>query len=175
MVGVQQENLVERLRHHRVDLVGLAGHREGHVQEVGGIFEVVARIHEGLADRVFVGHGRNGRHLRDQAIGGDQALTRIGDVRGVVVEGRERTDDATENRHGMSVAPEPAEERVDLLMHHGVDGDIALELHLLGRIRQLALGEEIGDLHEIAVLGELLDRVAAVKQLADITVDVGDL
>ena len=71
VIGVQQENLIERLRHHRVDLVGLAGHREGHVQEVGGIFEVVARIHEGLADRVFVGHGRDGRHFRDQAIRGD--------------------------------------------------------------------------------------------------------
>ena len=92
-----------------------------------------------------------------------------------MVEGRERADDAAQNRHRMSVAPEPAEERVDLLMHHGVDGDIALELHFLGRIRQLALGEEIGDLHEVAVLGKLLDRIAAIKQLAHVAVDVGDL
>jgi hypothetical protein len=29
--------------------------RKAHVQEVRGIIEIVARIHEGLADRIFVG------------------------------------------------------------------------------------------------------------------------
>jgi len=56
-----------------------------------------------------------------------------------------------------------------------VVGDVPLELRLLLRRRQLALQQEIGHLHEVAVLGQLLDRVAAIKQLALVAVDVGDL
>ena len=39
MVGVQDEDLVERVGQHRIDLVFLARHREAHVQEVLGEIE----------------------------------------------------------------------------------------------------------------------------------------
>ena len=65
---------------HRIDLVLLARHRKAHVQEVRRIIEVIARIDEGLADRVFVGHGGDGRHLGDHAVARDLALDRVLDV-----------------------------------------------------------------------------------------------
>ena len=94
MIGVQDEDPVDRPREHRVDLVVLGRHREAHAQEVRGVVEIVLRIHEGLADGIFVGHGGERRHLRDHAHGGDHALVRIIDVGRVVIEGRERADAA---------------------------------------------------------------------------------
>jgi len=41
---------VERLRRHRVDLIGLAGHGEEHLQEVARVIKLVARIDERLAE-----------------------------------------------------------------------------------------------------------------------------
>ena len=116
VIGVQDEDAVHRARQHWVDFVLLARHRELHVEEVRGVIEFVARIDEGLADRIFIGHRGNGRHLRDHAEGGDVALDRIVDVHGVVIEGRERTDGADHHRHRMGVAPEAGEEPVHLLV-----------------------------------------------------------
>src|SRR5262249_4199249 len=33
----------------------------------------------------------------------------------------------------------------------------------------------VADLHEVALLSQLLDRITAIKQLADVAIDVGDL
>ena len=74
VIGMQDEDRVQRLGEHRIDLVLLARHREAHAQEVLGVAQMVQRIHEGLADRIFVGHRRDGRHLGDQAVAGDLAL-----------------------------------------------------------------------------------------------------
>src|SRR6516162_1229409 len=61
---------------------------ETHAQEVRRIVELVVRIYEWLADRIFVGHGRERRHFRNHANGRDHALGRISDVGGVVIERR---------------------------------------------------------------------------------------
>jgi hypothetical protein len=159
----------------RADLVLLARHREHHVQEVLGIFEIVARIDEGLADRVLVGHRGDGWHLRDQTIRRDHALVRIGNIKAVVIEGRQRADHAAHHRHRVRVAAEAGEEPVDLLMQHRVQRDVALELLLLCGIRQLALEQEVADFHEIGILGEVLNRVAAMHQHAFVAVDIGEL
>ncbi len=49
MVRVQDEQQVERLGGHRIDVIRLAGHGEEHVQHVGAVAQVVARIDERLA------------------------------------------------------------------------------------------------------------------------------
>jgi hypothetical protein len=116
--------------------VGLARHTEGHVEEVLGVAEVVARIHERLAERVFVGHGRDRRHLGDQPVAGDQPLLRVVDVHAVVVEGGQGADHAAHDRHRVSVAV-----KVPLLVHHRVPADGVLEIRLLPSARQLAVQE----------------------------------
>jgi hypothetical protein len=174
MVRVQDEDAVHGLGQHRVHLVLLARHAEGHVEEVLGVVQRVPRIHEGLADRVLVGHGRDRRHLRDEAVGRDQPLLRILDVGRVVIEGGKGADHAHHDRHGMRVAAEPLIEPLQLLVDHRVAGDVVLELLLLRRRGKLSEQQEVADLHEVAVLRQVLDAVAAVEQHALVAVDIGD-
>ena len=175
VVGVEDEDAVERPRQHRVDLVVLARDREAHAQEIRGVVEIVLRIDERLADRVFERHRRERRHFRDHADRGDLALPGIGDVGRVVIEGRERADARHHHRHRMSVAPETVEKAVHLVVHHGVARDAIVEVGLLRGGRQLAVEEQVAGLEEIAVLGELIDRIAPVEEHALVAVDVGDL
>ena len=89
----------------------------------------------------------------------------------VVIEGRQRADAADHDRHRMRVAAEALIEPRHLLVDHGVAGDRAVEIRLLRRGRQLAIEQEIAGLQEVAVLGELLDRIAAIEQNAFVAVD----
>jgi hypothetical protein len=106
VVGMQDEDAAHRLRKDRIDLVFLTRYREAHVQEVGRVVELVLWIDEGLADRIFVGHGRDGRHLGDHPVARNLALSRILDVSRIVVEGRERYNYADHDGHGMRITPE---------------------------------------------------------------------
>ena len=65
-------------------------------------------------------------------------MLRVVDVERVVIEGRQRADDADHDRHGVRVAPEAAEQEDELLMHHGVHGDVVFELTVLLLRRQFA-------------------------------------
>src|SRR5690606_35515322 len=53
--------------------------------------------------------------------------------------------------------------------------DAVVEVFLLRLGRQLAVEEQVAGLEEVAVLGELLDRIATMQQYALVTVDVRDL
>ncbi|MEY9764454.1 hypothetical protein ABH988_005239 [Bradyrhizobium ottawaense] len=75
----------------------------------------------------------------------------------------------------MRVAAEALEEAGHLLVHHRVMGHAVVEILLLRGGRQIPEQQEIAGLEEVAVLGELLDRVAAVFQHARVAVDIGDL
>ncbi len=145
------------------------------LHEVRGVVEVVPRVHERLAHVVLVGHRDDGRQLRDQAVGRDLAMRRVVDVERVVIEGRERAHHAHHHRHRVRIAPEPLVEARQLLVHHGVHGDGPVEPLLLRRVRELPVHEQVAHLQEVAMLGELLDGVAAVQQHARVAVDVGDL
>ena len=92
-----------------------------------------------------------------------------------MIEGRQRADRAGHNRHWMRVAAEALEEAAHLLMHHGVARDAVVEVGFLRWRRQFAIEQQVTGLEEVAVLGELLDRIAAIEQDAFIAVDVGDL
>ena len=174
MVGVQDEDTVHGAHQDLIHLVLLGRHREHHAHEVRGVREVVARVHERLADRVLVGHRHDGRHLGDQAERRDDAVMLVVDVERVVVEGRERADHADHYRHRVRVAPEPLVQARQLLVHHGVMGDDVDELLFLLAIGQLAVLQQVAHLEKVAVLRQLLDRVAAVQEHAGIAVDVGD-
>ncbi len=55
-------------------------------------------------------------------------MLRIEDVETVMIEGGQCPDDPTHHRHRMGIAAEPAIDRVQLLVHHRVVGDVAGEL-----------------------------------------------
>ena len=75
----------------------------------------------------------------------------------------------------MGVAPETLEEPAHLLVNHGVMDHAVDEIGLLRGGRQLAVEQEIAGLEEVAVLGEIGDRITAVEQDAGVAVDEGDL
>src|SRR5262245_36725088 len=54
-------------------------------------------------------------------------------------------------------------------------GDTIVEVGLLRGGGKLAVEKEVAGLEKVAVLGQLLDGVSAIKQDAFIAVDIGDL
>ena len=74
----------------------------------------------------------------------------------------------------MRVATKTLEEARHLLVHHRVALDAVFEVRGVLRRRQLAVQQEVTGLEKGPVLGDLLDRVAAIEQHAGIAVDVGD-
>ena len=175
MVGMEDEDQVHRLGEHRIDLEVLRRHGEAEPEEIGGVVEVVARIHEGLAHGIFVGPACDGRHLGDHPVGRHGPVPGILDVDAVMVEGRERADHAAHHRHRVRIAPETPIDVVDLVVQHRVMRDVVNEFRLLFRVRKLAEQDEVAGLHIVGVLGQLLYGVAAVEQHALIAVDIGNL
>ncbi len=174
VVGMEDEDFLHRIRNHRVHFILLARGREHHVQEVLGKTEFVLRVHERLADRVFVSHGGERRHFRDHAHHGEFALSRIVDVERIVVERAERGDRADHDGHRVCATWETAIEEVQLLMHHRVAVDGVLEPFFLAGVRQVAVVQQVGCLQEVRFRREVRDVIAAIAQDAFVTVDIGD-
>ena len=175
VVGVQDEDAVHGLGQDGVALVVLSRHGEAHAQEVLGVAQLVARAHERLADGVFIGARGDRRDLGDHAVHGDPAVVRIIDVQGVVIEGRQGADRGGHDGHGVGVAPETLEKPVELILCSMVCWrDVPFELGVLGRGRQFAVHQQIADLQEGRLLGQLVDGIAAVQEHALVAIDVGD-
>ena len=175
MVRVQDEDAIHGLGQGRADLGLFTGVAEHHVQEVLCVTQVVARVHERLAQRVLVAHGRDGGHLGDQAVRGDLTVLGIIDVQRVVVEGRQRANYATHDGHRMGIAAETVEEVANLLMHHGVILHGADELIALFCGGQFAVQQGVTHFQVVGLAGQFLDGVAAMQQLAHFTINKGDL
>ena len=174
VVGVQDENAIERTRQHRIGFVGFARGREHHVHEILGVGQAVLRVHEGLAFVVFVTPRRHRRHLRDQPVRHDLALMRIEDVHVFVIKRRHRTGDADHHRHRMRVAAETAKHVFHLVVQHGVVADRLHECHFLLSRRQFAVQQQITHFHVVGLVRQFLDGIAAVIQQPFVAVDVGD-
>ena len=172
VVGVQDEQDVERAFQARIGLVLQLGHLVHHVQEVARVREVVVGIDVRLALGVAVGERRQRRHLGDQPDRLDVTVLRVVDVRRLGIERRQRADRAEQHAHRVRVVAEATEELLDVLVHERVDRDLVLPVRQLRGGRQLAVDEQVGDLEIGRLLGELLDRVAAVLEDAVRAVEV---
>ncbi len=144
------------------------------MQEVFCVTQVVARVHERLAQRVLVAHGRDGGHLRDQAVRGDFTVLGIIDIQRVVVEGGQRANYATHDGHRVGIAAETAIQVIQLFMYHRMVGDGGFELRFLRLVRQFTVEQQIADFHEIAFLAQVFNAITAVHQDACFSVDIGD-
>ena len=90
------------------------------------------------------------------------------------IERRERADRAEQHPHRVRVVAEALEELRHALVDVGVDAHVVLPPASCVRGRQLPLEQQVGDLEEARLLGDLLDRVAAVAEDPRVAVDVGD-
>ena len=120
MVCVQDENAVQSALKHGVDHVFFARHTKHHAQEIASIGQVVLGVHEGLTDAVFVGHGHQGRQFGNQANGRNIAVFWIVDVSAVVIKSRQGTHQACKHSHRMCVTTKATQEKLHLLIDHGV-------------------------------------------------------
>ena len=174
MVGVQDEQHLERLDQPRVGLVGRLAHLEQHGQEVGRVGEPVVGVDVRLALLVPVDERTQRRHLGDHP--GDLRLPDIGvgDGARIGIEGGQRTDRGHQHAHRVRVVAEPLDELLAVLVQEGVVRDVVHPLVQLTLSRQVAVQQQVGHLQEGGVLGQLLDGVAPVLQDSLISVDVGD-
>ena len=76
-----------------------------------------------------------------------------------------------QKRMGKTEALEKARE---LFVHHRVVHNPPNKIRLGRRIGQVTIKQEITALQEVAVLGQLLNRIATVKQFTFVAIDVGD-
>ena len=74
----------------------------------------------------------------------------------------------------MGVAREAVVEQPHVFVQHRVAAELVAEVFQLGRRRQFAVDQQVGDFDEIAIGGQLLDRVAAVAQDAGLAVEERD-
>ena len=174
MVGVEDEQQVQGLLGDEGRFVVLARGGEHHVQEVGAVPQVIARVHDGLADGVLVSRRRDGRDLGDQPVRRDLPVVGVIDVEGVVVEGGLGADHPHQHGHGVGVIVESVQELAQVLVEHGVVHDDALEPAQRRPLGQFTVEQQVGDLQEARLGGQLLDGIAAVQQHALFAVDIGD-
>ena len=174
MVGVQDEQDVERALDPGVGLVLQLGHLVHHREEVAGVAQVVVRIDVRLAHVVPVREGGERRHLREHPDDLDVAEIGVLHLDGVGVERGQGAGGREQHPHRVRVIAEALHEALDVLVDEGVDGHLVRPLVQLLLRRQRAVDEEVGDLEVRRVLAELLDRVAAVLEDACVAVDVRD-
>ena len=174
MVGVQDQQHVEGADNLGVDLIGLSREAERHPQEVLDQGQRVVRVQERLAHRLLVGVGGDGRQLGQQPDRGELDLCVVQRVHRVRVVGAQRVHGAGQHRHRVGVAREAVEEPLEVLVQQRVALDLGGELLQFLGGGQFAVDQQITDLDEGGLLGQLLDRVAAVPQDSGVAVDVGD-
>ena len=174
VVGVQDQQHVQRPDDLRVGRVGLGRQAERHPQEVLHQTQRVVRVQERLSNRLLVRVGGDGGQLGQQPDRGQLHLVVVQRIQRVLVVGAQSVDGTGQHRHRMGVTREAVEEPLEILVQQRVPLDLGGEFGQLGRGRQLSVDQQVADLDEIRLLGQLVDRVPAVAQDAGVTVDVGD-
>ena len=124
---------------------------------------------------MLVGGRDNRGQFRDDPMREYLAVARIVDVGRVMVERGHRGDHGGDHRHGVRVVVKALEEAQELLIDHGMAGDRGLKGVQLVLARQVAVDQQLRDLEKAGLLGQLLDRVAAIQEHPGVAVDVGDL
>ena len=105
----------------------------------------------------------------------DHALLWIINVRGVVVESGQCADRTNHDCHRVCVTAITIKETIELRVQHGVVGDRVCVLVEFGFRRELTIGQQVADFQEAGIVGELVDRVAAIEQYAFVAIDVSYL
>jgi len=170
VIGVQHEEHVEGVG----DLVGdLVVRAERHPQEVADVPERRVRVDGVLSAPDALDRGGQGRAATEESGGGQVDGLGVVDVQ-VVTVGPEEAHAGRQDGHRVGIPGEGLQQR------HHLAGQRRLGEHLLGELGELGLrgvltvDEQVGDLEEGRVVGELVDRVPAVTEDALVAVDVGD-
>ncbi len=168
VLGVEDEEQIERL--HQRGMGFVLADLPHHVQEVRREAERVVRVDERKAHAEAMAARRERRHLRDQPEDLLVTRLRVEDVLRVVVERRQRRNGRHEHPHRMGVVVEAIHEPLaHVLVDERVMGDVRGPGVELFGVRELAVQQQVGHFEIGRVLGELLDRVAAVAEDARVS------
>ncbi len=174
MIGVQYQDPVHSSHLYRVQDEVPVGHAKQHLHEVARVIVLVARIALRPTDTVGVARGGDRRHLGHEPDRGIEALFGIPDIHIVVIKSRQRADHAYHDCHRVGIAAKAAIETDHLLMQQIMLAHGLAERGLLDGRRQLPEHEQIGHLKKVALLGQLLDGITAIRQDARIPIHEGD-
>ncbi|MPM91834.1 hypothetical protein SDC9_138968 [bioreactor metagenome] len=175
VIGMQDQEHVQRMTDLGRCLIFLVGQREHHVQEVVDIAQIGAGIDDRLADARLVGGGRDGADLADQ-------LGRV-DLQGGVVSalnlrtlvGGQRVDHRRHDGHRMRVRREGLEMLHHRFVQRGRFGEQFGEMLAFIVGGQVPEDQQVRGFDETGMLRQRLDRNAAVPQDSVIAIDEGDL
>jgi len=87
------------------------------------VAQIIARIHEGLAERVLVRRRRDRGQLRDDPVREDLPVARVVDVGRVLVKGRHGRDHGRYHGHRVGIVVKAPKEAQQLLVDHRVTRD----------------------------------------------------
>ena len=163
MIRMQNKQQIEHLGGNFINLEIFGRHREKHVQQIFRVIQVVARIRERLSERVLVGRGGDRRDLGNHPVCKDVPVTRIVDVRRVVVERRHRAHDPRNHCHRMRIVMKPVEQSQHRFVDHRMRSNGGFESVQLIPGRQIPREQQVTDLDERAFFGQLTDRVTSIQ------------
>ena len=175
VVGMHNEERVERLFHDRIRVVRTSLTAEHHVQEVAAVAAFRFRVHERFADARLVGKSGDGADLGNKARGREFEGAR--DVFVVVKTRSEETHgvhDGTEDAHRVRARRHFTEEMQQVLVQKRVFGEKRAEMSELFRSRELTVNQEPRRFGERRLFGEIFDGVASVTENALFAIHVGD-
>src|SRR5690606_3927864 len=96
------------------------------------------------------------------------------DLQRVLIKGRQRPDHAAEYPHRVSVTRKAVVKQLHVLVQHRVVANVLAKSIGLLACGQLPIHQQVSRLEKIAVLGERLDRVAAVTEDTFFTIEERD-
>ena len=131
VIRVQNEDAIQCPNQHFVDPVLFGWDGEHHAHEISRVAQVIARVDQRLTHGVLVGHRCEGRQLGNQADCGNLALLFVVQIDRIRVERRHTAHQTRHHRHRMRIATEATQEKLHLLVNHGVVGDAAHEVFAL--------------------------------------------
>ena len=141
-----------------------------HVEEVGGVAQGGVGRQRLLPLPQPLVRGDHGRHDRGEA----DALAQVrfaGRLVDVRVVDRQRRDHRAQHVHGRGVPGEALQEIQGVRVQGALRGQVLARLLELGGGGELAVPQEVDDLLEVGVLGQLVDGVAAVAETPFLAVD----
>src|SRR5665647_1358609 len=174
MIGMQDQQLVQRLGHDRIHVIALGRQPERHPQEVVHQRDRVVRVQERLTHTLLVRVRRDRGQLGHQPHRRDLHLLGVERVKAVLVERRERRDRRRQHRHRVRIPGKTTKEALQILMQQRVMPDPRVEVRQLHGGRQLPIDQQVRSLQERRVLSQLLDRIPAIPQNPRITIDIRD-
>ena len=174
VVGVQDEDQVQRVLHFPRHDVLAVGDREHHVQEIGAVAQVGIGIGERQAQRAAVGEGGDRADLADQPCGGFLERLVVFQGEELLVMAGQVAQGGREDGHRRGIRRNVLELVLQALVQQLVGRQKSAEpLEFVG-VRQPPEDQQPGRLDEIGLVGELLDRDAPVAKYALVAVEEGD-